>query len=90
MLRARKVLAYVSERIEPAPPEGSNQSNALAPDEYLELWCNNQLVPPKMTLATMRTHIWRSSGDVQLFYKANGRKQILHAPVVQREAVEEV
>lgn len=29
-----------------------------------------------MTLATIRTHIWRSSGDIILYYKANGKKEI--------------
>ena len=29
-----------------------------------------------MTLATIRTHIWRSSGDMVLHYKANGKKEI--------------
>jgi len=85
MLRARKILSYVSERIEPAPPEGTDTTGALRPDEYLELWCNNQLVPPRMTLATMRTQVWRSGGDIVLYYKANGRKQILHAAPVQPE-----
>jgi WD repeat-containing protein 48 len=33
-----------------------------------------------MTLATIRTHVWRGGGDVLLFYKANGRKQIDNAP----------
>lgn len=32
-----------------------------------------------MTLATMRTHLWRTSGDMVLHYKANGRKEI-HPP----------
>ncbi|GAB7343174.1 hypothetical protein MBLNU457_1244t1 [Dothideomycetes sp. NU457] len=85
MLRARKILSYVSERIEPAPPEGTDTTDALRPDEYLELWCNNQLVPPRMTLATMRTQVWRSGGDIVLYYKANGKKQILHAAPVQPE-----
>jgi len=83
MLRARKILSYVSERIEPAPPEGTDTTGALRPDEYLELWCNNQLLPPKMTLATMRTQVWRSGGDIVLYYKANGKKQILHSAPVQ-------
>jgi WD repeat-containing protein 48 len=30
-----------------------------------------------MTLATIRTHIWRAAGDMVLFYKANGKKDIL-------------
>lgn len=29
-----------------------------------------------MTLATIRAHIWRSSGDIVLFYRANGKKEI--------------
>ena len=80
MLRARKILAYVAERIEPAEPESAENAEALKPQDYLELWCNNQQIPPKMTLATIRAQVWRSSGDVMLYYKANGRKQILHAP----------
>jgi hypothetical protein len=32
-----------------------------------------------MTLATIRAHIWRGGGDVLLFYRANGRKDIKHA-----------
>lgn len=29
-----------------------------------------------MTLATIRQYIWRSSGDVVLQYRANGKKEI--------------
>lgn len=29
-----------------------------------------------MTLATIRTHLWRTSGDMILLYKANGKKKI--------------
>jgi len=32
-----------------------------------------------MTLATIRTHIWRGGGDVLMFYKSNGQKQLLNA-----------
>lgn len=32
-----------------------------------------------MTLATMRTHLWRTSGDMILHYKTNGKKEI-HPP----------
>lgn len=35
-----------------------------------------QLLPPTMTLASIRAHIWRGGGDVLLNYKANGRKEI--------------
>jgi hypothetical protein len=36
-----------------------------------------QLVPPTMTLFTIRTHLWKGPGnDVLLHYKANGRKRM--------------
>ena len=41
MLRAKKILAYVAERIEPQPEEPDPE--ALKPEEYLELYCQNQV-----------------------------------------------
>ena len=82
MLRARKILAYVAERIEPAQIPGKEDPKPLKPEEYLDLYCNGHLVPPTMTLATIRAHVWSRGGDVMLYYKANGRKQIKHAPKV--------
>ena len=41
MLRAKKILAYVAERIETAPSQPD--SNALKPEEYLELYCHDQV-----------------------------------------------
>jgi WD repeat-containing protein 48 len=44
MLRARKILSYVAERIEPAPSKDEpEEGTALRPDEYLELYCNGQV-----------------------------------------------
>lgn len=37
----KKILAYVAERIEP-PPENPDP-NALKPEEYLELYCYDQV-----------------------------------------------
>ncbi|KAE8131811.1 hypothetical protein BDV38DRAFT_263164 [Aspergillus pseudotamarii] len=75
MLRAKKILAYVAERIDSPNPD-EPEENAMKPEEYLELYCHKVLIPPNMTLATIRTHIWRSSGDMVLHYKANGKKEI--------------
>ncbi|KAI0582375.1 WD repeat containing protein 48 [Pyrenophora tritici-repentis] len=85
MLRARKILGYVAERIEPAPSKEDLEQQAaeggvLRPEDYLELYCNGQLITPTMTLASIRAHVWRGGGDVLLYYKANGRKEIKHAP----------
>lgn len=38
MLRAKKVLAYVAERIDPADPNEPEDS-IMPPEEYLELYC---------------------------------------------------
>ncbi|KAH6605014.1 hypothetical protein Trco_006721, partial [Trichoderma cornu-damae] len=77
MLRVKKILAYISERIE---PEQDDDPNALKPEEYLELYCNDQLLHPTMNLATLRTHVWKGGNDILLFYKANGRKEIPPLP----------
>ncbi|KIX08377.1 uncharacterized protein Z518_03033 [Rhinocladiella mackenziei CBS 650.93] len=93
MLRAKKIMAYVAERIEapptPPPPADPNQPDTaekdkgsdtqahhLKPEEYLELYCQGQRVDPNTTLATLRVHVWRTGGDVVLYYKANGRKTL--------------
>ena len=47
MLRARKILGYVAERIEPAPKEGE----AVRPEEYLELYCKEQVCLRFLVLA---------------------------------------
>ena len=45
MLRARKILSYVAERIEPAPSNEDleKETGNLRPEEYLELYCQNQV-----------------------------------------------
>lgn len=46
MLRVKKILSYIAERIEPAPPAGGgggDDPDALKPEEYLELYCNEQV-----------------------------------------------
>ncbi|KAL4821314.1 hypothetical protein BDW67DRAFT_172139 [Aspergillus spinulosporus] len=74
MLRAKKILAYVSERIE--EPTNDPLQDALKPEEYLELYCQNKLIPPNMTLATIKVTHWRNATDMVLHYKANGKKAI--------------
>ena len=41
MLRAKKILAYVAERIEAAPEHPA--PDALKPEEYLDLYCHDQV-----------------------------------------------
>lgn len=44
MLRVKKILSYVAERIDPAPEDPD--PDALKPEEYLELYCNSEVGPP--------------------------------------------
>ena len=48
MLRARKILSYVAERIEPMSEQPD--PDALKPEEYLELYCQNQVCLDLFTL----------------------------------------
>lgn len=42
MLRAKKILAYVAERIDPPNPD-EPEENAMPPEDYLELYCQKQV-----------------------------------------------
>lgn len=42
MLRAKKIISYVAERIDPANPD-EPEENAMKPEEYLELYCLNMV-----------------------------------------------
>jgi WD repeat-containing protein 48 len=80
MLRARKVVAYVAERLESdlLPKDNKDQ-----PDTWLELLCQEkvpkshlkhsetdvEVVPPKWTLQTIRTQMWRQGGDILFTYR---------------------
>lgn len=80
MLRSKKILGYVVERIEaPADPENPHPGDDLRPEQYMDLLCQGQIVPPNMTLATLRVHMWRTGGDIILHYKENGRKEFKRA-----------
>lgn len=88
MLRAKKIMSYVAERIEPRPGgmllDDEDDPNAMKPEEYLELWCQNTLVKPTVTLATLRAHIWKNGGDVVIYYKSNGKRPELEQRMTKR------
>lgn len=73
MLRAKKILTYIAEKLPPSYISTVNAADGsveqLKPEEWLELVCHGQLVPGNMTLATIRSHVWKSGGDVVLLYR---------------------
>ncbi|CAN6645893.1 hypothetical protein TRVA0_021S01332 [Trichomonascus vanleenenianus] len=62
MLRARKVLIYLVERLNQV------SDTQYSPDQF-ELFCQDHPVKPELSLATIRTKLWRSGGDLVLKYK---------------------
>jgi WD repeat-containing protein 48 len=85
MLRVKKILSYIAEKIEAPPDPEETETSILTPEEYLELYCNEQLLDPLMSLASLRTHVWKGGNDIVLHYKANGRKVIRPIPPPEPE-----
>ena len=56
--------------------DGADDKNLCFTFFCLLAYLSTQLISPTMTLASIRAHIWRGGGDVVLYYKANGRKEI--------------
>jgi WD repeat-containing protein 48 len=73
MLRAKKILAYVAERIE---PEQEKAEEVMKPEEYLELWCQGQVcsIPFFYTvvspLRSRWTRIWDMLPRIELVNRA--------------------
>lgn len=66
MLRVNKVLLYVTEKFESRTSEMREKKR---PAEWLELECKGQVLDPTMTLHTIKTKIWKSSSDIELFFR---------------------
>ncbi|PSK37652.1 hypothetical protein C7M61_003359 [Candidozyma pseudohaemuli] len=66
MLRVNKVLLYVTEKFESRTSEMKEKKR---PAEWLELECRGQILEPTMTLQTIKTKIWKSSSDIELFFR---------------------
>jgi len=43
----------------------------VAPEHYIEILCNNKVVPPNINLATTRAFFWKSGDDLVLYYRIN-------------------
>ena len=56
MLRVKKILGYVAERIEPVPE--THDPNALKPEEYLDLYCYDQVCFLLLCFVWRFANIW--------------------------------
>lgn len=107
MLRCRKVVGYVAERLPAemipttdAPKaeeeqgkdkaqEGEAATAAVSetkPEDWLELVCQGQVVQPNQTLTTLRSHVWKSGGDVALYYRRKDWKEMEEKAAREAEA----
>lgn len=66
MLRVNKILFYLTEKFDSRTSEVKDKKK---PHEWLVLVCRGQELPGNMTLQTIKTKIWKSSGDIQLHYR---------------------
>ena len=66
MLRVNKILYYVTEKFDTRTSEMKEKRNPL---EWLALECRGQELQGNMTLQTIRTKIWKSSGDIELRFR---------------------
>jgi len=62
-------VAMTKEQEEEEEEEEYMRQQALRPENWLEILCNDQLLSPTMTLATIRAHFWKSGSDVVLTYR---------------------
>lgn len=53
------------------------------------MFTSQQLLDPSMSLATLRTHIWKGGNDIALYYKTNGRKELRPLPPPEPEPAEQ-
>ncbi|KAG0340983.1 hypothetical protein BG004_006207 [Podila humilis] len=56
-------------RDEQQEEEAHLREQALRPENWLEILCNDHVLPATMTLATIRSHYWKTSSDVVLTYR---------------------
>ncbi|RMZ84826.1 hypothetical protein DV737_g1065, partial [Chaetothyriales sp. CBS 132003] len=59
-----------------ASVDGNARLNANRMLRSKKILAYGQKVDPNMTLATLRVHVWRTAGDVVLYYNSNGKKAL--------------
>ena len=72
LLRARKVLTYIADRLDPSCKPSN--AEALRAEDYLDLYCQDRIVPPQMTLADIKTE-FKCPSDLYLAYRLKTQPQ---------------
>ncbi|KAF9583033.1 hypothetical protein BGW38_010379 [Lunasporangiospora selenospora] len=64
---------------------------SLRPESWLEILCNDQVMSPTMTLATIRAHYWKTGSDVVLTYRyrlKSQARQYLQQPMQPQQVLQ--
>lgn len=88
VLRMTKVASYTQSKLQeqgialsllsvPLPPQGSIPTDK----PILELTCNGQAIPDNLTLAAIKTFVWKRSDDLVFVYRI--RNAMYPAPIAQ-------
>jgi WD repeat-containing protein 48 len=90
-VKIRKLAQYLVEKLNielpPLPslsdPNSQDKDTKVSPNQrilpesYFQFYCNDKLLSPTTTLATVRTFYWKSSGDMVITYKINDSYALL-------------
>eukprot|EP00897_Mesotaenium_endlicherianum_P003029 jgi/Mesen1/2754/ME000017S02121 len=68
ILRIHKVASYVTERLSSPDASPSDPPQAGAGGS-IEIICNDEVLSPDMSLATVKAYIWKKSDDLALSYR---------------------
>eukprot|EP00287_Rhodomonas_sp_CCMP768_P002079 CAMPEP_0196734602 /NCGR_PEP_ID=MMETSP1091-20130531/13282_1 /TAXON_ID=302021 /ORGANISM="Rhodomonas sp., Strain CCMP768" /LENGTH=729 /DNA_ID=CAMNT_0042078125 /DNA_START=337 /DNA_END=2526 /DNA_ORIENTATION=+ len=82
ILRARKVLAYAVSKLALEIPPHMRRAGTDDVVEYLELLCNERVVPPEMNLMTIRRFYAKGADELTLHYRW---KQVQPQPLPQQQ-----
>lgn len=66
MLRVNKILMFVVEKFGSKTPEMKSKKHAV---DWLVLECRGVELEPTMTLQTIKTKVWKSSADIELYFR---------------------
>ncbi|GMM35451.1 Duf1 protein [Saccharomycopsis crataegensis] len=82
-MRVKKIMFYILEKFPSKTPEMKKMypfanikyEDSVKVEDWLEILCNGEVLSPNMTLTTVKTKIWKNSGDIVLKYR---RKKKMH------------
>jgi hypothetical protein len=71
MLRMKRILTFITDRFEKQTQE---MKDGVPVEEWLEVLCHGDVLDINMTLATVRSFVWKQSGDVVLTFQRKSVK----------------